>query len=243
MKLGTVAALAILLAGFGGPPKVTRIDPPKRMLFIGNSFTYFNDGVPLHVQQLAAAADKANTYEYRMATISGAYLAELEPFVALIQSQKWDVVVLQGQSTEPIESKKDSDRFRAAAQKFDRAIRESGARTALYSTWAFGDGPEMANHLSLAYVALGDELGALVVPVGLAFERVKRESPLIALYYADGKHPSLEGTYLAACVFYSAFFGRSPEGNTYLAGLNAETAHTLQKASWNTTRAFYSGTP
>jgi hypothetical protein len=238
-------AFASLLLAFnawaaGSPPKVARIDPPKRMLFLGNSFTYFNDGVPLHVKQLAIAGDHAHAdaYAYKMATISGASLNELEPLVPSLLKENWDVVVLQGQSTEPI-VKGESERFRAAVRTIDGAIRAAGAKSALYMTWAFPEKSGIVEQLSAAYLAAGDELGALVVPVGLAFERSKIESPSIDLYYVDKKHPSLEGTYLAACVFYAAFFGRSPEGNTYLAGLSVEVAHRLQQTAWDTAKAFY----
>src|SRR5882672_8583891 len=128
---GTVAVALLFITGFGAwaddVPRITRIDPPKRMLFLGNSFTYFNDGVPLHLRQLAIVADKANAsaYEYTMATISGAYLRDLEPFMPLIKSEAWDIVVLQGQSQEPITNKEESERFRGVASKFDRAIRDA----------------------------------------------------------------------------------------------------------------------
>jgi Domain of unknown function (DUF4886) len=249
--LRNIALVLLLLAGFSarvdGVPKVTRIDAPRRMLFLGNSFTYFNDGVPLHVRQLAVATDNANasSYAYKMVTISGAYLHELEPMVpSAIKSDKWDIVVLQGQSQEPMASnKEESERFRATARAFDQVIRAAGAKTVLYMTWAFRDKREMTNLLSAGYVAAGDELGALVVPVGLAFERSRSENPTVDLYYLDGKHPNLEGTYLAACVFYGALYNRSPEGNSYVAGLNAEIARKLQKTAWDTVKAFYGKAP
>jgi hypothetical protein len=137
---------------------------------------------------------------------------------------------LQGQSLEPMASnKEESERFRATARAFDQTIRDAGARTVLYMTWAYRDKPEMTNLLSAGYVAAGDELGALVVPVGLAFERSRRENPPIDLYYPDGKHPNLEGTYLAACVFYAALYSKSPEGNAYVAGLSADVGHVLRQ--------------
>ena len=249
--LRSIAFILLLFAGFSvranGVPKVTRIDAPKRMLFLGNSFTYFNDGVPLHVRQLAVAADSANatSYAYQMVTISGAYLRDLEPIVpSVIKSDKWDIVVLQGHSLEPMASnKEESDRFRATVRAFDQMIRNAGARTVLYMTWAYRDKPEMTNLLSAGYVAAGDELRALVVPVGLAFERSRRQNPQIDLYYLDGKHPNLEGTYLAACVFYAALYDKSPEGNAYVAGLNTDMARKLQKTAWHTVKAFYGKSP
>jgi len=245
----TVLVSALILAAHGAladdAPRITRIDPPKRMLFLGNSFTYFNAGVPHHVRELAASADPAHNdaYYYAMATLSGATLRQLDSMMPIIKSEKFDIVVLQGQSLEPIASKEDSEKFRAAVRAFDRAIRDSGAKTVLYMTWAFGSKPDIATPLARAYVAAGNEVGALVVPVGLAFEASRRDHPAIDLYYVDQKHPSLAGTYLAACVFYAALYGRSPEGNEYLGGLSAGAAHDLQRTAWDTVTKFYGSPP
>ena len=233
--------LAFAVIAHAEPAKVTHIDPPKRMLFVGNSFTYFNDGVPLHVKQLAAAADsdKAALYDYRMVTISGAWLRELEPMLtASLKGAKWDVVVLQGQSREPSDTK-DVESFRATVRSFDKAIRDSGAKTVLYMTWPYKDTPAMTQPLADGYVAIANEVNALVVPVGIAFDKSSRENPSINLYYVDGKHPSAEGTYLAACVFYSAFYAKSAEGNSYRSTLDPKQALILQKSAWETVRAFY----
>jgi hypothetical protein len=37
-------------------PAVVRIEPPRRVLFIGNSFTYYNKGIDHHLRQLAGSA-------------------------------------------------------------------------------------------------------------------------------------------------------------------------------------------
>ena len=102
----------------------------------------------------------------------------------------------------------------------------------LFMTWAYTDRPEMTPQLDEAYSRLGKELDAEVAPVGLAFERVTRERPSLKLRTDDKRHPSLAGTYLAACVFYAALQDRSPEGIDYSAGLEPEVASYLQKAAW-----------
>ena len=69
-------------------------------------------------------------------------------------------------------------------------------------------------NLAAAYNAIGTELGAKVAPAGLAFALSLRERPDLLLYSQDG-HPTVYGTYLAACVLYGTIFGRSPVGNPY----------------------------
>ena len=54
------------------------------------------------------------------------------------------------------------------------------------------------------------------------------------LWQADGSHPTEQGTYLAACVFYAVIFRQSPKGLTYQAGLTKETATFLQQIAGTT---------
>jgi len=56
-------------------PAVTTLGPdfPKSEIFIGNSFFYYNNGMPGHVSQLEKAADPDHKQDYRatMVTIGG----------------------------------------------------------------------------------------------------------------------------------------------------------------------------
>ena len=77
-----------------------------------------------------------------------------------------------------------------------------------------------------------------MIPAGLAFARAIERRPQLNLYAADKRHPSLAGTYLAACTTYAALFGKSPVGLTYTAGLDADTAAFLQNVAWDTVQDF-----
>jgi len=74
----------------------------------------------------------------------------------------------------------------------------------------------------------------LTVPDGLAFATVTGERPDIVLRMADARHPTLAGTYLAACTFFAALFNQSPEGLEYSAGLDKKDAANLQGVAWQT---------
>ncbi|MBZ0248044.1 MAG: DUF4886 domain-containing protein [Burkholderiales bacterium] len=241
---GLLAALLVATAALAQPaPKVKRIDPPKTVLFVGNSFNYYNNSLHGHLRNLVNEADKAQakSYTFKSMTISGGYLLEHEGGLPhVVRSRKWDVVILQGQSTEPMEANKErSDRFKAYARQYDRVIRESGAKTAFFMTWAYQDKPEMTAPLAEGYTNIANELEAFVVPVGLAFERSLKARPELVLHFRDKQHPSLAGTYLAACTFYAALFGKSPEGIAYAADLDKDTAAFLQGIAWETVKAFY----
>ena len=230
-------------------PRVSRIDPPKKVLFVGNSFTYYNNNLGGKFIKLVREADKANrkSYKWRAMTISAARLVDHIYGIQAINdpwgkktrlSTKWDVVVLQGHSTEPIRAKT-ADVFKSAARELHKVIKQNGAKTAFFMTWAFAGQKGMTSKLRNAYTAIGNELNALVVPVGLAFQQALKERPGAALFAKDKKHPSLMGTYLAACVFYGSFYSKSPEGNTYTAGLSQADASFLQSAAWKAVKQYY----
>lgn len=239
--------LALVVALFAWPaaaaPKVTHIDPPKHVLIIGNSFSYYNDSLHGHLRHLVLAADPEHKkdYVFRSSTISGAYLYQHSgdlPFE--LQDERWDVVVLQGNSHEPLPGDpKKAQRFRQVARGFDGLIKASGAKTAFFMTWAYQDKPGMTAPLAEAYESIGNELDDLVVPVALALRRSLEERPALVLHFKDHMHPSLAGTYLAACTFYAALYGKSPVGNPYTADLDPDTARFLQGVAWETVAAYY----
>ena len=88
-----------------------------------------------------------------------------------------------------------------------------------------------------AYLGIGRKLGAIVVPVGVAWQRVLAEHPEIVLHDKDKSHPNALGSYLAACVFYATLFGKTPVGLWSPAGVAPETAKLLQATAWRMSRA------
>ena len=120
---------------------------------------------------------------------------------------------------------------------FDEAIKAAGASTALSMTWARQNAPESQQAITDAYVAIGRELGATVVPVGLAWQRVLGKHDQPVLYDKDQSHPTLAGSYLAACVFLAVLFQESPVGlDVEVAGFDEKDLALLQKAAWEECR-------
>lgn len=229
---GRLALLAALFAACRTPITISAASPaPHRVLFVGNSFTYYNNSLHNHYRRLVGAAHGPDWRHYaRIMTISGGKLSEHRGGLRQrLAEQDFDVVVLQGHSTEPIDN---LGAFRAAATEYAGWIRTSGARPALLMTWAYTSRPEMTQQIANAYESLGKELDALVVPVGRAFARVTVERPDLRLRMADDRHPTLAGTYLAACTMFGALHGQSPVGLAYGAGLPETDASYLQQAAW-----------
>jgi len=106
-------------------------------------------------------------------------------------------------------------------------------------SWAYADKPEMTAELAEAYTRAGNDDDVFVVPVGLAFARSIERRPELNLYAADKRHPSMAGTYLAACTLYAALLKRSPAGLKYAAALDDATAKHWQTVAWDTVQDYF----
>ena len=104
---------------------------------------------------------------------------------------------------------------------------------------AAGGWPEAQQAITEAYTSIGRELGALVVPVGDAWQRFLSKHDHPVLHDKDQSHPSLAGSYLAACVFLAALFKENPVGlASEVTGLEAKDLTLLQKTAWQAQKAF-----
>ena len=242
-------------------PLVTTLGPdfPKRALFIGNSFFYYNNGMGGHVGLLEKAADPDHSRDYRniAVTIGGSGLDwhDVESYfrpnaignysfddhnnVVFNKSDRlFDIAIMMDCSQCPIHPKL-KPVFTEYAKKDSDIVRAHGARPVFFMSWAYADKPEMTAQLAEAYTIAGNANNALVIPAGLAFARAISKQPELNLYVPDKRHPSLAGTYLASCVVFAALTGRSPVGNSYLAGIDAPTAKFLQTVAWETVQEYY----
>ena len=255
MVAGPTAALAQT------KPVVTTLGPafPKSEIFIGNSFFYYNNGMPGHVSLLEKAADPDHKQDYRatMATIGGSgldwhdvesyfrpnaignYSFDEQNNVVFNRLDKlFDVAVMMDCSQCPIHPRLKTV-FTEFAKKDSDIVRAHGARPVFFMSWAYAEKPEMTAPLAEAYTIAGNANNALVIPAGLAFARAIGKQPELNLYAPDKRHPSLAGTYLAACTTFAALTGRSPVGNPYLAGIDEPTARFLQTTAWETAQDYY----
>jgi hypothetical protein len=222
------------------------VPPPGalRVLFVGNSHTFMNQ-MPALIAELAAAAPGARPFFFRMEAPGGAKLIEHVQngrVQVLLAEQAFDFVVLQEQQQWPSFAQSQRQReFEAPAITLDVMVRAAGAKTLLFMTWARreGDRPnrvddtyeQMQARVHEGYRDAARALDVPVVGVGLVWREVVRTHPDLALWQPDGSHASLAGSYLAACVFFKAMYGRSPEGNAYTAGLPDEDARRLQQVA------------
>jgi hypothetical protein len=208
---------------------------PRSVLFIGNSFTARND-LPGLIASLAATRGKE--FRHRLISAGGASLRthwNAGEAANAIRSGGYDAVVLQEQSTLPV---RNATRMHENVRLFDGAIKAASAREYLYMTWARRGAPEAQTIITEAYTAIANELGATVVPVGIAWQTFLRRHTLPVLHDRDGSHPTQAGSYLAACVFFAVMFRESPVGiEADPAGLGTTERALLQRTAWQQSRA------
>lgn len=198
----------------------------KNILFVGNSYLYYNDSLHNHVKRMAI--ERFPSYEekfiYKSSTIGGArswhhnFKHLLEP-TNIGVNEPFDLLILQGGSAEPL-SKNSRIIFKNTVKEVNEIAKEYGTKLALYMTHAYV-APDiryeanMINKISSMYTNAGKENNVKVIPVGIGFENAYKENPNIQLHNLDGTHPSLLGTYLAACIVYGVLYDDSPVGIDY----------------------------
>jgi PKD repeat protein len=224
----------------------------KHALFLGNSYTGVNN-LPLLIKSVAISfgdtlVTEANTpggYQLVQHTTNATTLTK-------INSRNWDFVILQEQSQKPSFSPAQvaTDVYPYAYQ-LNNTIKanHSCTETVFYMTWGRKNGDAsncasyppictyqgMQQRLRESYMHMADSNNATVSPVGVAWETVRDSFPLIELYSPDESHPSIRGSYLAACVFYATLYQKSPIGSTYLpVGVTNSEALYLQTIASNT---------
>ncbi len=206
----------------------------KRVLFVGNSYTYVND-LPMMTAGFATA--NGDTLIYDSHTSGGATLEQHAGDAALINKIKtgnWDYVVLQEQSQLPsFELSQVQTQVFPYARYLDSIIslgKNGCTQTVFYMTWGRKNGDAsncafwppvctyrgMDSLINLRYRMMADSNDAMVVPVGVVWNEIRQTTLTIDLYQADESHPSVYGTYVAACCFYTALFRKNPELRAYL---------------------------
>ena len=197
---------------------------PIKILFVGNSLTFYND-MPSIFKGIAEASDvtveteclaSGSYYLSYYANENNNYGAKYRSYLA---NNNYDYVILQAQSTELLRVY-DSSSLPSATTLVDLA-RDAGATPILYMTWGLPEGysfvtgtgdkyeytyDTMTDALCDTYYKLGNELGVKVSPVGLNFRNYKNIYDEVDLICDDDKHPTFAGSYLAACTIYNTIF-------------------------------------
>lgn len=212
-----------------------------RVLFLGNSYTAAN-GLPQLVQAMAASA--GDTLIYDSNTPGGYRLtdhATNSSSQSKIMQGGWDYVVLQGQSQEPVVG---TSLFVAGGQSlYDQIKQYSPCAVVMgYMTWGRKNGdastcssfPVMCTYTGMDsslrenYEDLFSSLNGELSPVSVVWRSIRQNYPAIDLYQPDESHPSLAGSYAAACTFYSSLFKKDPLAITFNSSLPSGDAQAIR---------------
>lgn len=180
----------------------------EKVLFVGNSFTYFWN-MPQMVE--AMAKDQGVNLETSQSTVGGSSLTQHwkeekgTKTRKILEEEKFDYVVLQDHSMSTIDN---PEGFTTHATKLINLVREKDAEALLSMTWAYDSNPLMQETIGSSYIKLGQETGVRVVPVGTVFMKAQQLRPDLKMYF-DNKHPSSEGSYLIALIYYKYLTGNS----------------------------------
>lgn len=192
-----------------------------KVLFIGNSHTYFNDmprlfqkiceenGVPAEVAMLSHGGKGFDFHqdqpEVRFNILYGGY----------------DHIVLQ-HTAHPFG--KEQEMFEAA-EKIDQWIQQAKAKKILYMTWSEKNNEAGQERMANAYFELGKRIHATVAPVGLVWWKLFHSHPEIELYFTDGQHASPAGSLVAAYTIFSAITGKQAKATEPLDRLISRSAY------------------
>ena len=224
----------------------------KEVLFVGNSYTYGNN-LPDLIKQIALSF--GDTLIYDSSTPGGATFnlhTTNTQTINKINQQEWDYVVLQAQSQEPSFSPSQvaNDTYPYAQQLVNLiAANDSCTEPIFFMTWGrkYGDQQNcqfyppictyngMQQRLRESYLEMTFTNNATCAPVGMAWKKSIELDSTLNLFASDNSHPSIYGSYLSACTFYSTIFKKSCIGSTYWPnGIDSITALSLQTIATNT---------
>lgn len=215
-------------------------------LFIGNSYTEVNN-LPQMVQQIAFSM--GDQLSYQSNTPGGCTFSQHcnNHSMELICDGGWDFVVLQEQSQYPSfpQGQVENEVFPFAERLVDSVYAHNPCcEPMFYMTWGRKNGDAgnapyfpvlgtyegMDSMLCERYTYMAHEYDASLCPVGRVWRFLRENHRDIELYQADESHPSMAGTYAAACAFYVMFFHRDPDSISFGASLPATTTQIIRSA-------------
>ena len=229
----------------------------ESVMFIGNSFFYYNNSLHNHLGSLIKNDDSVGPLKRRSITINGSALSwhDVEGYLsnqsignfridssndnAYIKSldTSIDAVILMDCSLCPIHPDT-QENFHSYVAKHSKTIRASNAEPMLFMSWPYKNKPKMIGDLRREFIKAANENDILLIPAGEAFYQFSQDHPEINLYTSDLRHPSKEGTYLAAAAVFSTLYGKGTAGNPGIMNLDPGIALKIQKSVDSTVQNF-----
>ena len=173
-----------------------------KVLFIGNSHTYYNDMVMMFKNK---CNENRIEVDVTMLTHGGKTLLwhSDEPEIRFnILYGEYDYVVLQD-AAHPFVGE---ENLLSGVKKIKKYIDEIEARTVLYMTWEEKINIQNQEKMSLAYRNVASKTNSMLAPVGDYWNKAIVNDPNIELFADDGRHASELGSFLTSNVLYYSIF-------------------------------------
>lgn len=230
-------------------PVVAADTDSLRVLWIGNSYTFYND-LPSVVRDIAAeqGLKMSMTRVLKGGERLSGHLKNWR-LHKLLEDGGWDYVIVQEQSSAPADH---TDSVKKKVYPYARIIdslvmkNSPKAKVIFYMTWGHKYGnvrktpytlddayDTMQERLKTSYLEMAHDNNAWCAPVGMAWQTVRREHPEYRLYASDCYHPSIVGSYLAAHVIFSTIIQRRYQSSVQCS-LPDEQAEVLQQTAQDT---------
>lgn len=218
-----------------------------KILFIGNSHTYYND-LPEMFKALANAdginceISSITSDRYKLSDFADENDKYGQQVYNALTNSSWDYVVLQENRAVLVEN---AYKTETAVNKLYSLIKNAGAKMVVYATQPNNIGSTFKLNSTSLYLTdlqieqiltrnnfkIANENDGLVATSGTNFMRVMQDYPEISMYISDNLHPTVAGSYLAACTIYHTVFNQSPYGNGFLPESEYDTEKLLSKLS------------
>lgn len=208
-------------------------DDTLKVLFIGNSITYFND-MPTMFHELSASKGKTTAVSMYAPGGTGFMHHVVDPNVYDLFRQEWDVVVLQPGSGESAGASAPVSQTVSHGQTLLDSLYTYNpcARAYLYeipygvpseSTW--GTYFSVQDRIKDSVTAMADGLHLQMIPAGeCAFRYYSMHQNLLLHGSYNDIHPNANGSFLVASACYATIFQENISGSDFYSSVQQDTA-------------------
>ena len=214
--------------------------PPRAILILGNSRTFYND-MPAMLRKIADSAGSPTKFQIETSAEPGFTLEKhwSHGRSRALLDDTWDEIIFQGESGAQ-SSVEQSESFKAYGRKLALLARVQSGQATLLINWPYdpsvfaGYEPyDRAEHLSFlksVHADLAQEAQLDRINLASLWESVRLSHPEIGLT-TDGNHPTVAGSYLYALALYRSLSGEPVSRVSYApAGLKPSDALALRQA-------------
>ncbi len=199
-----------------------------KVLFVGNSHTFFND-MPQTFADMVEAATGSRPEAVMLAYGGRSLIWHSQEYFALrynLMYGDYDYCVIQ-QQAHPFPGIEET---RTGLKPMVEICRAAGVRPLLYMPWAEKRFPENQVKITDCMEQLGREFDIEVAPVGLVWKEMLATHPEIDLFWKDGEHAGPVGDYLIAqvlamCILKKTEFAYPAKMRDFFQGLEIDRSN------------------